>query len=237
MSNDSQAAEYLGGSPLSDQILRESNYLSIPQEGQIQDFIAKILIDNQALDIFHVNLASNNTNSTNSSTAILDTEQLLWIHNDSFSLNIDLYQQGTDKNVGGDCGQMQANTEGTVDFDSNDCLTELKALCMRETGSGITVSENQRRRRKGAKKEELVARKRLNKWRKRIRDKLKRSVETRDSKCLLWRDLTLPGGIYLGNMEWNSRYFKKIYLFHFQDKFALKRINLCLLRKRTGFVR
>ena len=219
MRNESQAAEFLGGSPLSDETSRQSNYQSIPQEGQIQDFIAKILLDNEALDIFHVNLASNNTNRTDSSSAIIETEQLLWIHNDSFSLDIDLYQQGTDKNVGGDCGQMQANTEGTLDFDSNDCLTELKPLCMRETGSGITVSDIQRRRRKRVKKE-LVARNRLNRWRKHIRDKLERSIdiggsegETRDSKCLLWKDLTLPGGIYLGNMGWKSRYSKKIYYF------------------------
>ena len=201
---------------MDDQINRLPNYLSIPQSGQIQDFIAKTLLDNGALEVFHVNLASNNTNLTDSSNIILDTEELLWIHNDSFSLNIDLYQQGTDKNDG-DCGQMQANSAGTLDFDSNDCLTNLKPLCMRKTGSGVELTPvlepsrelelepDLRKRRKRAKKKELVARQRLNRWRKRTRDKLKRSNDIRtsggDSKCLIWKDFILPGGINLGNKD------------------------------------
>ena len=241
---------------MDDQINRLPNFLSIPQSGQIQDFIAKLLLDNGALDVFHVNLASNNTNLTDSSNIILDTEELLWIHNDSFSLDIDLYQQGTDKNEG-DCGQMQANSAGTLDFDSNDCLVDLKPLCMRTTGSGIAVSTeleatrelelklDLRKRRKRAKKRELVARQQLNRWRKRTRDKLTRSKDIGNSggdssKCLIWKDFILPGGIYLGNDDNNND--NDIdedchCVCYFKDKYALKRINLCLSRRLTGFVR
>ena len=210
VSSESQAAEYLSGTPVRSRTFRQSNFENIPQEGQIQEFVAKILRDNNALDAFHVNLASNNTNRTDSINTIQDTDQLLWIHSDSFSLDVDLYQEGTDKNEGGDCGQMQSNSEGTLDFNSNDCLVDLKPLCMRETGSGITVSENQRRRwRKVAKKKETLARQQRNRWRKRTRVKLKRSIdiwgrgEQRvDPKCRLWKDLILPGDVYLGKKGW-----------------------------------
>ena len=205
---------------MEDQINRLSNYLSIPQSGQIQDFTATTLLDNGALDVFHVDLASSNTNWTNSSGTILDTEQLLWIHNDSFILDVDLYQEGTDKNEG-DCGQMQANSAETLDFNSNDCLVDLKPLCMRTTGSGIAVSTGLEairelelkvdlmKRRKRAKKRELVARQHLNRWRKRTRDKLTRSKDIVNiggdsSKCLIWKDFILPGGIYLGNDNNNN---------------------------------
>ena len=136
---------------------------------------------------------------------------------------------------------MQSNAAGTLDFNSNDCLVDLKPLCMRETGSGITVSDNQRWRwRKAAKKKETLARQKRNRWRKRTRDKLKRSIgiggrgEQRvDPKCGLWKDLILPGDIYLGKRECEDN----LLLFFGKDKFALKPLDLFLLRKRGGFVR
>ena len=137
----------------------------MPESGQVQDLVATLLAENNAFDVFHVNLvaASNDTNTTFTNNTITDLGlvNLVWTGgngtfngtgdnstwtgwnntwttgNSTFnsSLNFLLFQAGTDRSEG-ECGQAQANTAASLDFSSNSCLTELKPLCMRETGSG-----------------------------------------------------------------------------------------------------
>ena len=219
VSTNDQAKDFLGATEVTTEVSRDdAERQDIPQVGQIQEVLAIALQENSATDIFYVNLkarteterhiCSDCTTTTTTTPAPPSDQWLQWANTPATTVDVDLFQNGTNQLVG-ECGQLQAKESGgtkKLEILANDCTSVLKPLCMR--GSDITVtavgSAKQKRRKNISKKKgkSLSGLTALRKWKRFFREKQRRSRDKAGknsvSKCLRWNDLILPGDVYLG---------------------------------------